>query len=93
VHPALSVTVALKPEVLAVLGVPLTVPVREFSARFDGGVPLHLLGCDPPEAIRFWLYRTPTSPGGKVIVVRLGQALMVMDRSCVAVAPLFVSVA
>jgi hypothetical protein len=67
----------VKLDVPAVVGVPDIMPVVSASSKPAGNVPLsilHVMGA-VPVASRVWLYATPTSPSGRVVVVIVGDAV------------------
>jgi hypothetical protein len=70
--PWLSVTLTVKFDVPAVVGVPLIVPVEEPSdspAGSDPEITDQLYGVVPPVATTVWLYATPICPFGRLVVV------------------------
>jgi hypothetical protein len=86
----LSVTWAVKLNVPAAVGVPLSTPLAGFSVSPGGGVPAlttQLRGSVPPEAARVSEYAPPTVPVGSGEVVVIASAgLMVRVNARVAVA-------
>ena len=70
-----SVTLTVKFEVPAVVGVPLMSPVETFSERPNGKEPvsiLHARGGTPSEAVKVAEYDAPTVPSGREAVVMVG---------------------
>ena len=79
---ALSVTLTVKPDNPAAVGVPEIVPAAKLSPA--GSDPLasdHVYGGDPPVALSGWEYPTPTMPAGNedVVIVNAGE-LITSDR-------------
>src|SRR5580704_17159468 len=79
VLPTLSLTVTLKLEVPATVGVPLITPLEAFSDKPAGSVPVLtvqlLYGGVPPVACSVVFgYAAPTMPLGREVVVMVGGA-------------------
>jgi hypothetical protein len=88
--PTLSVTLAVKLAVPVAVGVPVIAPldaVRDNPAgRLPDGID-QVSGAVPPEEASVWLYAMPIVSAGRLEVVILGAALIVIDRAFVAEAP------
>ena len=84
-----SVTMAVKGEAPAVVGVPLIMPVAALSESPAGSDPTeidHANGAMPPVAASGCEYATPTSPCGSDVVDIASAGFTVMDSAAVAVA-------
>ena len=85
-----SVALAVKLDVPAVVGVPVIAPVDELSDRPAGRVPDEMDQARapvPPVAARVWLYAMLIVSAGRLAVVIVTAAFTTIESACVAVAP------
>jgi hypothetical protein len=83
---ALSVTLTVKLDDAALVGVPDIVPPERTNPAGSDPVEMdHVYGGDPPVALSVWEYATPTVPAGnEEVVIRKAGALVVNDNGAVA---------
>lgn len=85
----MSVTLAVKFEVPAVVGVPVIAPLDVLSDSPAGRLPdemAHVKGEVPPLRASVWLYAVPTVPFGRLDVVIVSVALTTIESAFDAVA-------